>query len=231
MHTVSAEDGGASFDISVVAPAHPTRTALFAVGGGGDPRRHAPLIAALAARGCLVIAPHVERLTSTRPDAEHLELRARRLRLAADAFAPDGLPLVGVGHSLGGTMLLALAGGEVWLGPGRPLPLPSLPLERLALLSPATGFFRAPGALDAVAAPLLVLVGEDDTITPPADARLLERGLAGRAPVSLRVVPQAGHFAFMHELPPGVREPAPDRAALLDAMTQDVCRFISEGST
>ena len=35
---------------------------LFAVGGGGDPERHRPLLDAVADRGARVIAPRFERL-------------------------------------------------------------------------------------------------------------------------------------------------------------------------
>lgn len=40
--------------------------------------------------------------------------------------------------------------------------------------------------------PTLVVVGEDDALTPPADARTLHRGIVG---AQLRLIPDAGHMA------------------------------------
>jgi hypothetical protein len=47
-------------------------------------------------------------------------------------------------------------------------------------------------------------------------------------PVDLRVVPGAGHFSFMHTLPPGVSEdPAFDRDAFLARMVEETFEFVS----
>jgi hypothetical protein len=105
-------DGTAAFDVTVLEAAQPARVVLFSVGLGGNPERHLPLLEALAARRCTVVAPHFERLPSPIPTAEQLRLRAARLRLALDA-APASLPIAGVGHSLGATLLLGLAGAEL----------------------------------------------------------------------------------------------------------------------
>jgi hypothetical protein len=141
----SLRDGTSSFDVTVLKPEQPSRVVLFAVGSGGNPERHAPLLAALVARGCMVVAPHFERLLSSSPTEEDLVLRARRLRLALDSVALPEVPIVGVGHSIGATMLLALAGGRVWMRAGQPVAIaPDERLERLVLMAPVTGFF--PGA-------------------------------------------------------------------------------------
>jgi predicted alpha/beta-fold hydrolase len=224
-HTM--QDGAASFEVTLLEPAEPSRLVLFAVGGGGNPGRHAPLLGALVARGCSVVAPHFERLTSPRMTDELLLLRGRRLKLALDTAARPGLPIVGVGHSIGAAALLALAGGQVWMRPGAPLPMPrEARLERLVLLAPATGFFAAPGALDAVRTPLLAWAATEDTVTPPAQAQLLADVLGRRLRVELRVEPGAGHFSFMHEPPPHSSEPLPDREAFLERLTAGVCDFL-----
>jgi fermentation-respiration switch protein FrsA (DUF1100 family) len=225
----AVQDGPASFDVTTLEVARPSRTVLFAVGGGGNPERHAPLLEALVARGCTVVAPHFERLTSPQMTDDLLLLRCRRLKLALDAVAQPGVPLVGAGHSIGTTALLALAGGQVWMRPGAPLPIgQDARLERLALLTPAARFFAVPGALEAVRTPLLVWAGTEDTITPPAQAQLLADALGGRVPVDLRVEQGAGHFSFMHTPPPQTTEPLADREAFLARLTAAVCDFLCD---
>jgi len=118
----SLNDGDEAFAVTLLETAAPSRAVLFSVGGGGDPERHLPLLSALAARGCTVVAPHFARLASPIPTEAELALRARRLQLALDAAAPD-LPAVGVGHSIGASTLLALAGAEMWTLSGRRVPI------------------------------------------------------------------------------------------------------------
>lgn len=218
-------DEAGSFDVTVLEAERPSRVVLFAVGGGGNPERHAPLIAALGERGCSVAAPHFERMVSPVPTEEDLLLRARRLKLALDAVAVASVPAIGVGHSIGATMLLALAGGQMWMGPGKPLPItPDDRIERLALMAPATGFFQAPGALHAVGVPVLAWAGTRDVIAPPVQAQLLRDALGNR--VELRVVEGAGHFSFMNVPPPQTTEPLPDRDAFLATLEAEVSEFV-----
>lgn len=222
------KDETGSFNVTLVEGVAPTRVVLFAVGGGGNPERHLPLLKSLAAHGCIVVAPHFERLASARPTDGELLLRARRQRLALDAVAPLELRTAGVGHSIGATILIALAGGEVWMGPGHPLSISPEPrLERLVLLAPATQFFQAPGALDAVRTPLLVWAGTEDVTTPPPQAMFLAESLGTRVPVDVRIRDGAGHFSFMNEPPPQATEPLPDRNAFLDELAAEVCRFVA----
>lgn len=227
MRMLSVRDGTASFDVTVLEVEQPSRVVLFAVGGGGNPERHAPLLAALAGRGCSVVAPHFERMISAVPTDDDLLLRARRLKLALDAAARPGVPAAGVGHSIGAAMLLALAGGRAWTGPGQPLPItPDDRLERLALMAPATGFFQPPGALDAVRVPIFAWAGTNDCITPPAQAELLRELLRPRIPVEVRLVEGAGHFSFMNVPPPKTVEPLPDRDAFLAGLTGELSDFV-----
>ena len=76
MAKLSLHDGPEAFDVSLLEAPAPARVVLFAVGGGGDPGRHLPLLEALVARGCTVVAPHFERFTSPFP----MERRSRRAR-------------------------------------------------------------------------------------------------------------------------------------------------------
>ncbi|WP_110182904.1 hypothetical protein [Nocardioides solisilvae] len=212
----------------------PRAVVLFAVGAAGDPGRHAPTLERLAAAGLLVVAPPSERLASSFPTADELSARARRLADAltgtlAEAGRED-LPVVGVGHSIGATTLLALAGGELWLGQKDRVKVALLPaLDHLVLLTPATGFFRAPGALDRVSVPALVWAAAEDDVTPADGVTRLAEALRAHVPVELRVADGAGHFAFMDDPPPGVTDRTPDRQPVLDELVEVVVE-IADGT-
>jgi pimeloyl-ACP methyl ester carboxylesterase len=228
MPKLSLTDGAETFDVTVLEAAAPRRVVLFAVGGGGNPERHLSLLTYLAEQGCTAVAPHFERLTSPKVSDHDLLLRARRLRLALDRVARPGLLVAGVGHSIGAATLVALAGGQVWIRPGETLAIePDGRLDRLVLLAPATGFFRAPGALDAVRTPILAWAGTHDTITPSAQAQLLEHELGARIPVEVRVAEGAGHFSFMNVPPPQSIEPLLDREGFLASLALEVGRFVT----
>jgi pimeloyl-ACP methyl ester carboxylesterase len=220
--------GSESFDVTVLEAPEPARVVLFAVGGGGNPERHLPLLESLAADGCQVIAPHFERLSVSAPTAATLHLRARRLQQALDTLARSGLPMAGVGHSIGTTMLLAFVGARAWTTAGEPVTIaPDERIDRIVLLGPATDFFRAPRALSAVRTPILAWAGTRDVVTPVAQAEYLTQALAEEVRVELRVVEGAGHFSFMNELPPQVADTLPNRAQFLSELTDHVCRFIA----
>jgi len=221
-------DAADSFDVTVVEAAEPSRVVLFSVGGGGSPERHLPLLTSLADHGCTVAAPHFERLMSPVPTLNDLVLRARRLRLALDHVARPGVKAAGVGHSIGTTLLLVLAGAEAWTRAGQRVSVaPDSRLERLALLAPATDFFRAPGALDRVSIPVCAWAGTKDEMTPPAQAAFLKDGIGGRVPVEVHIVEGAGHFSFMNAPPPQTVEPLPDRDAFLARLGNQICGFVT----
>jgi pimeloyl-ACP methyl ester carboxylesterase len=224
MHQRSLQDGEESFEVMLWESKHAVRTVLFAVGAGGNPQRHQPLLAALASDHCTVIAPHFERIVSPLPTQASLLLRARKLRLALDAFSIDGVAVAGVGHSIGAMLLISLAGGQAWMGPGNPIVIATdARIDRLALLCPATGFFQAPQALDAVHTPIIAWAGDADTVTPPADVMRLRN--APNASVDLRIVRGAGHFSFMNTLPPHIVDPFEDRDVFLAHLAEDVRSF------
>jgi pimeloyl-ACP methyl ester carboxylesterase len=221
-------DGAVSFDVVVVDAAEPSRIVLFSVGGGGNPERHLPLLASLADHGCTVAAPRFERLASTIPTENDLSLRARRLRLAIDHVMRPGLPVAGVGHSIGATMLLAMAGAQAWTRAGQPVSItPDARIGRLVLLAPATDFFRAPDALDGVRVPILAWAGTKDEMTPPAQAEFLKDALGASVPVEVRIVDGAGHFSFMNDPPPRTTDALPNRDAFLADLAGTVCRFVT----
>jgi pimeloyl-ACP methyl ester carboxylesterase len=224
---LTLRDGATSFTVTALEPAEPVRAVLFAVGAGGNPERHLPLLSALADCGCTVVAPHFDRLIGPIPNDMDLRRRARRLKLALDYVARPGLPAAGVGHSIGATMLLTLVGAEIWMPQGHRLSVVSDPrLTKLALLTPATGFFQAPGALDGVQTPIVAWAGTKDVITPPLQTEFLKRALARNVSIDVRIVEDAGHFSFMNEPPPHTVDTLRDRDAFLSGLADDVCQFV-----
>ena len=222
------DDGESAFEALVLEPAEPCISVLFAVGSGGDPERHLPLLQVLAAHGCTVIAPCFARLTSPAPSADVLEMRARRTHLAIKRLAPLHLPLAGVGHSIGAALLLMLAGAAASTMARESVRVsPEQHLKRLALLAPATDFFRAPGALRGITAPITAWAGTKDDVTPPEMAHMLVGALHGIVPIEVRIVADAGHFSFVNMPPPQAVEPLADREAVLEHLAEEVADFIT----
>ncbi len=62
----------------------------------------------------------------------------------------------------------------------------------------AIGTWTSAPWLHRIAAPTLVLTGADDRVVPPANARMLARGVPH---ATLREVPHAGHFAILADDP------------------------------
>ena len=222
------QDGTQSFNVSVHEATKNAPVVLFAVGAGGQPERHATLLETLAEFGCMIVAPHFERLASTVLPEEALTLRARRLSISLDALVRPGTPVAGVGHSIGAATLVALAGAQMWLGPDRRVNNiePDSRLSRIALLAPPTGFFQAPGALDKVRVPILAWVGTADNITPPAQTERLAHAIRDWQTVDVRVTDGVGHFSFMDTLPPQTPEPLSNKQAFLREYSNEVCKFV-----
>ncbi|UOQ81316.1 MULTISPECIES: alpha/beta hydrolase family protein [Hymenobacter] len=156
---------------------------------------------------------------------QNLVARPRHLQLAIDQLAndprfaaviqPDKVAIIG--HSLGGYTALALVGGEPVAGPhgtpdGQPHRIPTPPadarVQAVVLLAPAVPWFMAEGSLQNVHVPVLLLVGEKDEHTPLSHAEIILRGLPDIAPVTFRVVENAGHFSFLSPFPPARVSPA-----------------------
>jgi predicted dienelactone hydrolase len=227
MRTQTLQDGAEAFIVSVHEAAENFPVVLFAVGAGGQPERHATLLDALAESGCTVVAPHFERLASPIPTEADLTLRARRLSLTLGALVQPGATAAGVGHSIGAATLVALTGAQMWLGTGRRVNIaPDSRLTRLALLATPTGFFQAPGALNAVRVPILAWVGSKDGITPPAQTEWLAHAMRDWQTVDVRVTDGAGHFSFMDLPPPQTTEPLPNKQAFLREHSSEVCKFV-----
>ncbi len=92
---------------------------------------------------------------------------------------------------------------------------------------------RAGGALDAVRFPVLMLSGEQDSVTPPPHhADLVARQFPRQDLLDYRTVAGAGHFSFLSVFPTQMRQPhfAPaqdppgfDRAAFRRILLKKSC--------
>lgn len=229
MLKLTLSDRTESFEVTVFESTPCSSVVLFAVGSGGNPERHLPLLTFLAESGCTVAAPHFERLVSPIPTEDDLLLRTRRLTLAIDAVAQPLSAVAGVGHSIGAAALVALAGGQMWLGPDQRIDVaPDERLVRLVLLAPPTGFFQAPGALNEIRTPVLAWAGSEDTITPPSQMEVLANATRDHLPVDVRVTEGAGHFSFMDLPPPQSVESLPNRQAFLDELGKEIRNFLMD---
>jgi predicted dienelactone hydrolase len=129
---------------------------------------------------------------------------------------------------IGAAILVALAGAEMWLGPGRRVNVAQdRRLARLALLAPPTGFFQAPRALDTVRIPILAWAGSADNITPPAQIEWLAHAMRDLSTVDVRITKGVGHFSFMDMPPPQTMEPLADKQAFLREYSREISKFVA----
>jgi pimeloyl-ACP methyl ester carboxylesterase len=201
-------------------------TILFATGGGGSPARHQVLIGRLRAADYAVIAPEFAMLAAPRAsEAEMLE----RIAIMSASFveADPALPLYGVGHSLGGALLLGFAGADMWHGPGVRLTVPHQPrLARVVALAPPVEFFGAPGAVEKLTIPIMLRSAGEDRITTPQSHMAFAARLAGHATVDFAVEPLAGHYSYMDVQPPGASDSLPDGAAFRAGIAEALLAFL-----
>jgi predicted dienelactone hydrolase len=246
----------AAWDAAPLPGRHPL--VMLSHGSGSSPLVNCDLALALARAGFVVgmpVHPGDNRddrsLQNTR---ENLEQRPRHLHLAIDTLVGDPALYPGagpqrvalIGHSLGAYTALALAGGEprtlpeTWPdGPTDAIPVAHDPrVAAIVLLAPAVVWFHAPGALDAVNVPVLMMAGKQDTVTPPQfHADLVARQLPDKGQVDYRTISGAGHFSFLSVFPQELRQPgfapAQDppgfaRAVFQRALADDVAAFLIE---
>jgi predicted dienelactone hydrolase len=224
-------------------------------GTGGSPWVYRDLAAHLARAGFAVLL--LEHPGNSRNDNSlansitNLENRPRHLSMAIDAAFADSLlgprlsrPGVAViGHSLGGYTALAVAGGRPYAFPHESPTEESCPIavtpdsrvRAIVLLAPASVWFAADGALDAVDVPILMRTGEKDEHTPAFHAEIVKRGVRDPNRVDHAVVRGGGHFAFLTPFPaemvspgfPPSQDPAGfDRAAFLPGLYAEVLTFL-----
>lgn len=243
-------------DAPVAPPVAPLPLVAISHGNGGTPWGYRELAAHLARAGFAVAL--IEHPGNSRSDnalagtPQNLANRPRHVRLALDAALAD--PALGphllperagvIGHSIGGYTALAAAGGRPLALPGEtpdgvahPVPVEPDPRVRaIVLLAPALPWLMGPGALAKVRAPLLVLAGERDDLTPPSFIERVLAGLPAGTPLEYRIVPGAGHFAFFSvppalagpAFPPAHDPPGFDRAAYHAQLHAEVLAFLRE---
>ncbi|MDB4996744.1 MAG: hypothetical protein JWM74_4176, partial [Myxococcaceae bacterium] len=148
-----------------------------------------------------------------------------------------------IGHSLGGYTALAVAGGEpssfAWEkaeGTAGPFDVEhDLRVRALVLLAPATAWFMADRALANIDVPILMRTGEKDPHTDAMHGEIVERGLRDRTRLDHKVIPNAGHFAFVSTYPAALESPAIppsqdpegfDRAAYLPLLFDEIVTFL-----
>jgi predicted dienelactone hydrolase len=255
-HSVGPYAISAAWDAAPLPGAQPL--VMLSHGSGSSPLVNRDLALALARAGYVVgmpVHPGDNRDDrSLQNTSQNLQQRPRHLQLAINAVlsdpsffssqVPRGIALIG--HSLGAYTALALAGGEprtlpeVWPdGPTEAIPVVHDPrVSALVLLAPAVIWFHAPGALDAVRFPVLMLSGEQDSVTPPPHhADLVARQFPRQDLLDYRTVAGAGHFSFLSVFPTQMRQPhfAPaqdppgfDRAAFQAHLAEEIMYFMNE---
>lgn len=151
----------------------PRGIVLFGSGAGGDPRRYRTLLEAFTTNGFTVFAPTNERFDPRTVTTDQLHERVQTLKDVLPEYTHGDLPVIAVGHSVGGWAALCLAGAQPWDRDGHPLAVPvEERVTRLVLLAPTVGWFRAPGALAEVRVPVSVFAGAKDSVTPSATTEL-----------------------------------------------------------
>lgn len=212
-----AELGPYQFAVSPEAEAAPGRYPVVVIshGSGGTHILYRTIAMHLARHGYIVAVP--EHPGNNRLDnslygtVDNLMNRPRHIRLVLDAITQDAaLGAVAdcdtaavIGHSMGGYTALAVAGGKPWSKEGQPVDVETdARVRALVLLAPATAWFQRQDTLKNVTAPILILTGQHDDITPQWHADLVRNGVADTEKVQFREVENAGHFSFLSPFPP-----------------------------
>ncbi len=245
-------------DVAPDAPVAPGSFPLVLVshGTGSSGLLHRQLAQALVGQGYavgLLEHPHNNRDDDSWANTpQNLVARPRHLQLALDtllhdahlgpALYPEAVALIG--HSMGGYAGLAAAGGQPAAvgpagapGPAIPVPAADARVRALVLLAPALPWYAAPGSLRGVRVPLLVLAAEKDEYLPPAHSEQIMRGVPATTPLTLRVVPNAGHFSFLTpfppqrvrpDFPPSQDPPGFDRPQFQAELAREVASFLAQ---
>ena len=224
----SVRSNGKEFTVKRLEARQPSCVVFFAAGRGGNPVRHLPLLRAVAQQGCTIIAPHFEMLISLTPAKEELDARMEMLQIVLRLYSHAHQTLVGIGHSIGGTLLLALAGGKALTYSGHHIGPSSIwKFERLVLLAPPVDFFLHPGALQSVDTQIYLRNGGKDTVTPPSKALLLKQIFEKQGQIKFLLDEEAAHFSYMDELPPQIEDSQPNRQVFLVNLANDIAQYIT----
>jgi predicted dienelactone hydrolase len=214
--------GPYELDVCVDGPIAPGRFPLVLIshGSGGSPLLYRSVSLHLARHGCIVAAlKHAGNTLGDDAPADTLEnfrSRPRQMVEVLEALLTDrtlggaisAAPVTAIGHSLGGYTALCVAGAQPW---SRARELISVVhdsrIGALVLLAPVCGPFLAPQALSQVVAPILALTAEHDALTPDSEIRTALAGVPDQDRVTIRMVPNAGHYSFLSPFPKQMHHP------------------------
>lgn len=226
-NTLPHFDGINYFNVTLIQAEQPVAMVFFAAGRGGSPLRHLELLRSVARQGCTVIAPHFEILASTAPTQPDLDARIKQLDMILQRYAPDRLPIMGIGHSIGCVVLLLLAGAKARTFMGHEVVAKSRwKFDGLTLLAPAVDFFRHPEASVNVETRVHLRAGGQDTIVTPEHISAFKNILPDQSKVEFYLDEDAGHFSYMDLLPPQVIDCQPDRDTFLAVLADEVAKFV-----
>ena len=214
--------GPYSFDVSPDAPVSKGRFPLVIIshGNSGSHLLYRTISTHLARNGYIVAM--LEHSGNNRTNNElaetdkNLTFRTRHIRLTLDAVShdpwfqssiqPDNAAIIG--HSIGGTTALAVAGGIPWSRNRQKIEVESdSRVKALVLLAPATDFYLASDSLRDVKVPILMFFGSKDYLALHCQPEVVLNGVAERTQVTSRIVENAGHFSFISPFPPQMKNP------------------------
>jgi hypothetical protein len=226
--TQSIQSYGRRFSVTMLEASKPLCVGVFATGRGGNPDRHLPLLRVIAQQGCTIIAPHFQMMASLTPTKEEMNARVEQLEIILSLYSHLHQTLIGIGHSIGGTLLLTLAGGKALTFSGdRIIPNSIWKFKRLVLLAPPVDFFLHPGALQSVDTQIYLRNGWKDNVTPSSKALLLKQIIEKQGQINFLLDEEAGHFSYMDELPPQVDDSQSNRKAFLLDLAMNIAQFVT----
>lgn len=222
---------------------------MISHGGGGSHLVYRDLAIYLAKNGYIVAMP--EHYRNNRNDnslgyqAINFSYRSRHISLLIDTLLCDknvsahidASRIYLIGHSLGGTTALAVAGGVPWSSEQQPIEVThDARVRALVLFAAAAAWFQHPQSLEQVKIPILLYDSEFDDITPAWQADLICHGVPGSTPIQRRRVDNGNHFSFLSpfpdkmkssHFPPSLDRPGFNRRAFHDTLKHEVLRFLN----
>lgn len=246
--------GAFAMSVAMNAPVNPGRYPLVLIshGSGGHHLVYRTLAKFLAQHGFIVAMPehpgNNRRDNSQERSLENLVNRPRHISLVIDwllaspEFAPHLVPdrIYLIGHSMGGYTALAVAGGvpsSFEHAVHRLEVVHDSRVKALVLFAPATRWFEAPGALDKVRVPILMIFGDEDEYTPSSiHGKIISDGLPDKSNLEEWIVENGGHFSFLSPFPPAMTTmtfrpamdpPGFDRAKFQEQLQERVLEFLT----
>ncbi|MCY4045365.1 MAG: alpha/beta hydrolase [Cellvibrionales bacterium] len=226
IHELQDENG--SFKVAVKkAEVENPPTILFCAGLGGLPERYSTLIHALVNERCTVIAPYFEPLARPFPTKEELVNRANRISIALDALNKSPDEAIGIGHSIGASVLIGMSGAKMQLFTGKKVAFKTENrLSALVVLAAPTQFFLSPGSLDLVSIPIMGWVGANDKVTPPDQLDGFMSAIPLVKSSQFHVDESAGHFSFLDQPPPNIIETVTCKSQFIQKCSHEIGKFV-----